>query len=68
MKGVIEVVSSSGAKLIGVAALIDRSGQESPFGKIRLVSLAKINISTYPPQDCPLCKEGLALVKPSSRK
>lgn len=53
--------------IIGIAALVDRSGKKQPFGKIRLESLAKIDIKTYEPKDCPLCKQNIPLVKPGSR-
>ncbi|MBN3039070.1 MAG: orotate phosphoribosyltransferase [Candidatus Omnitrophica bacterium] len=68
VKEVIEVVQACGATVIGVAALIDRSGRKPPFGKIRFKSLAKIDIKTYRPEDCPLCRQGLGLIKPGSRK
>jgi orotate phosphoribosyltransferase len=68
VKEAIKALKSYGAKVVGVAALIDRSGRKSPFGKIRFKSLKKINIKTYASQNCPLCKKGLALVKPGSRK
>ena len=67
VKEVIEVLKTCGAKIVGVAALINRSGSKKPFGKISFKCLKKINIKTYRPQNCPLCKEGLALVKPGSR-
>ena len=68
VKEVIKALKTHGAKIVGIAALIDRSGKKSPFGKIRLQSLGKLNIETYPPRNCPLCKQGLALVKPGSKK
>jgi orotate phosphoribosyltransferase len=65
---VIDVVKVYKPKLVAVAVLIDRSGKDKPFGDIRLESLAKIDIKTYEPQDCPLCKKNIPLVKPGSRK
>ena len=32
-----------------------------------LSSLVKVHFATYQPDDCPLCREGLPLVKPGSR-
>lgn len=66
VKEVIKAVTAYGAKIVGVAALIDRSGKKHPFGKIRFKSLKKMNIKAYTPKNCPLCKRGLALVKPGS--
>ncbi len=67
VKGVMEVVKSFGAKIVGIAALIDRSNKKSPFGKLRFKSLEKMNIKTYKPKSCPLCKKKVPLVKPGSR-
>ena len=68
VKEVIKAIKGYGATIVGIAALIDRSGRKYPFGKIRFKSLKKIDIKTYTAKNCPLCKEGLPLVKPGSRK
>lgn len=67
VKEVIAALKPYGAKIVGVAALIDRSGKRSPFGKIRFRNLKKMNIKTYKPKSCPLCKKKVPLVKPGSR-
>ncbi len=61
----IEVVRQTGGQVVGVAALIDRSGGVQ-FG-VRLEALLTENIEAYPPNDCPLCHDGLPLEKPGSR-
>jgi len=64
---VIEIVKESGAKLVGVAAIVDRSGGTEPFN-ILFYSLLKIDIKTYAAGNCPLCKEGkIPVMKPGSR-
>ncbi len=57
------------AKIVAVAALIDRSSKrgQAPFGKIVFKSLKKIKIKAYKPKDCPLCKSKIPLIKPGSR-
>lgn len=67
LKEVIELVKASGAKIVGVCALADRSQKTIDFGA-RFASLIKIDIPAFKLQDCPLCKEKLPLVKPGSRK
>ncbi|MFH1046002.1 MAG: orotate phosphoribosyltransferase [Candidatus Omnitrophota bacterium] len=67
VKEVIAALAPLGARIAGVAALIDRSGGASVFGKIPFQSLAKVNIKTFSPEQCPLCRQGLPLVKPGSR-
>ncbi len=61
----IEAVRQAGGQVVAVAALIDRSGGVQ-FG-VRLEALLAENIETYPPNACPLCRDGLPLEKPGSR-
>ncbi len=63
---VLEVVAAAGARSVGVAALVDRSGGEVDFG-IPLRTLLRLRIPSYSPADCPLCRQGVPLVKPGSR-
>jgi len=63
---VVEVVKSFGSILIGVGCLIDRSGGKADFGA-PFKSLLKINIPTFKPETCPLCKDKIPITKPGSR-
>lgn len=66
-KEVIDVIESLGAKTAGVACVIDRSGGKTDF-KVRFESLAKVKVDTFEEKDCPLCKAGITITKPGSRK
>lgn len=68
VKDVIKAIKPYKPKIIGVAALIDRSGEKAPFGRIRFESLKKIDIKVYKAKDCPLCEKGVPLTKPGSRR
>jgi len=59
-------VEQAGGKVVGVGALIDRSGGTVALGvpKAALVTLA---VQNYNPLDCPLCTSGLPAIKPGSR-
>jgi len=62
---VAELVASLGGKVVGVACLVDRRpGGGFPFP---LVSLARLAIEAFPPEECPLCRRGLPVEKPGSR-
>ncbi len=64
---VIHLSENAGAKIVAVASLVDRSDGAAIFAQ-PFVSLLKINIKTYRPEDCPLCRERRApLTKPGSR-
>jgi len=64
---VIEVVKEWGGVVAGVAMLVDRSGGTVDFGA-PAKALLTLNIKTYASDECPLCKQGLPLVKRGSRK
>lgn len=66
-KEVIDLVRKNGAKLIGVGAIIDRSCEKIDFG-VEFKSLVKLALKTFKPEDCPLCKRGIPVVKPGSRR
>ena len=64
---VIDIVKQSGAKLAGVASIVDRSGGAAVFEE-PLCSLLKVQVKTYKPGHCPICREGkIPLKKPGSR-
>ncbi len=64
---VMELVTSSGSQVIGVAALVDRSRGRAQFG-VKTVSLLEMALVDYSPAECPLCQQGLPIIKPGSRK
>lgn len=63
---VIKAVEDAGGTLVGIGALIDRSGGTAAFS-VRRAALATLSVPTYKPEDCPLCKAGVPVVKPGSR-
>lgn len=63
----VDIVKNSGARLVGIGALIDRSGGKINF-KAPFKALAKIDIKTYKEEDCPLCKKGVPVVRPGSKR
>lgn len=64
---VIEVVKEWGGIVAGVAMLVDRSGGKVDFG-FPSKALLTLDIKTYSPDECPLCKQGVPLTKRGSRK
>jgi orotate phosphoribosyltransferase len=62
----IEVATSTGAEVVGAAALIDRSGGTAQLG-VPLEALARLSLPTYEPSTCPLCARGVPVTKPGSR-
>lgn len=62
-----ELLKGLGAEVIGICCIVDRRPEnvEIPYP---IYSAIKLDIDTYDPTYCPLCKEGIPYVKPGSRK
>ena len=67
VREVIDIVNSRQGKVVGVGVLIDRSGGKVDF-RIKTEKLLTVDIKTYLPEECPLCKKGIPAVKPGSRE
>jgi orotate phosphoribosyltransferase len=62
----IDVAQAAGGHVVGTASIVDRSGGTIRFD-VPYVSLLDIALPTYEPEKCPLCAQGLPVVKPGSR-
>ena len=62
----MQVATAAGARVVGVAAIVDRSGGTARFD-VPFASLLQIDLPTYEPDKCPLCAQGLPVTKPGSR-
>src|SRR5471032_795364 len=62
----IEVAKAAGGEVVGTASIVDRSGGTIRFD-VPFVSLLEIALPTYEADACPLCAQGLPVVKPGSR-
>jgi len=62
----IDLARKHGAEVVGVGVIADRSGGEAKFG-VPLHSLIKLELATYQPDSCPLCKAKVPLVRPGSK-
>ena len=62
----LDIVRAHGGRVAGIAVVVDRSGGTVNFG-VPMQSLGKLEVETFDPATCPLCKQGLPLVKPGSK-
>jgi len=60
----MQVARAAGAQVVGAASIVNRGG--STFAE-PYASLLAIDLPTYEPDKCPLCAQGLPVVKPGSR-
>jgi orotate phosphoribosyltransferase len=63
---VIDVLRAAGAEVLAAGSIIDRSGGEAEVGVPR-VALETLRAIAWPPDQCPLCAQGIPVVKPGSR-
>jgi orotate phosphoribosyltransferase len=66
-KETIAVAEKEGAKIVGVGSIVDRSAKPIDFPAI-YVSLLKLPLDQFRPEECPLCAKSVPLVKPGSRR
>jgi len=59
----LDHLKQRGADIVGVGALIDRSGGKTVF-PYPFRALATLDLESWEPSGCPLCAEGLPLVDP----
>jgi orotate phosphoribosyltransferase len=64
---VIDIVKNNKANVVGVGFIVDRSNGKVNFGYPQFSTL-KMEVVSYQPDECPLCREDIELVKPGSRK
>ena len=66
IKEVIEVVKAHGGLPVAVSMLVDRSGGKANFGDVPCTALLHMDVETYKPEECPLCKQGVPMTKRGS--
>jgi orotate phosphoribosyltransferase len=62
----VEVARAGGAHVVGAAAIVDRSTEPTRLD-VPLVALVRFPLVTFDPGSCPLCAQGMPVVKPGSR-
>ncbi|NLG36406.1 MAG: orotate phosphoribosyltransferase [Clostridiales bacterium] len=67
VREVLALVRAAGAQAVGVGAIVDRSGGAVDFG-VPFRAAVSMDIASWDAADCPLCRQGIPVVKPGSRK
>ncbi|MFH1783497.1 MAG: orotate phosphoribosyltransferase [bacterium] len=63
---VMNVVKASGAEVVGVGTLVDRSPKDIDF-KVPKAELLKLDIATHQPGECPMCQNNIPILSPGSK-
>lgn len=65
IKETIEAIKDFGVEIAAVGCIVDRTKGQTPYN---IKSLLQIDPVTYNPDECPICKQGIPIVKPGSRE
>ena len=63
VREVIDVVKAEGAIPVGVGLLVDRSGGKATFEDVPAHALLHLDVTTYKPEECPLCHDNVPMTK-----
>ena len=63
----MDVAKAAGAQVVGAGSIVNRSGGTIAFD-VPLESLLDYSLPTYEAEKCPLCAQGIPVVKPGSRQ
>lgn len=61
IRDVIDAVRARGADVVGIGALVDRTGGEIDFG-VPFFACLTLKVASWEPADCDLCQQGALLV------
>ena len=64
---VMEIIKNNNGIVTGVGTIVDRSNGIVNFGVPQITGL-QLDAISFTPDECPLCREEIPLVKPGSRK
>jgi orotate phosphoribosyltransferase len=62
----MDVARAAGAVVVGACAIVDRSGGKQGLD-VPFHALLPMAVQAYKEDECPLCKQGVPVVKPGSR-
>ena len=65
-KEVVDLLRAAGANVTAAGSIIDRSGGNADIGVPR-VALATLKVTACNEAECPMCREGVPVMKPGSR-
>ncbi|MCG0238295.1 MAG: orotate phosphoribosyltransferase [Firmicutes bacterium] len=63
VRKVLDAIAPFGPEVVGVSALVDRTGGQVDFG-VPTRAVLTLSVPAWPPEACPLCRAGVELVRP----
>ncbi len=65
-RDVVDVLRAAGADVRAAGSIVDRSAGAASVGAPR-TALLSMQVAAYAPEQCPLCRQGIPVLKPGSR-
>jgi orotate phosphoribosyltransferase len=62
---ILRICAEARADVVGVGVIVDRTGGGTDLG-VPMRALLTLEVPSYPADDCPLCRAGLALERPKA--
>lgn len=66
VREVYDLLAAQNATVAGIASIVDRSNGKASF-PVPYYSILKMEVVTHQPETCPMCANGIPVVKPGSR-
>ncbi len=67
VREVVQIVQDMGGIVVGIGSVVDRTGGKIDFG-VPFKAVISMNVESWQADECPICKQGIPVVKPGSRK
>jgi orotate phosphoribosyltransferase len=65
-RDVIDILRDAGANVVAAGSIVDRSGGQADVS-VRRTALVTMQVAAHYPDACPMCLQGIPVVKPGSR-
>lgn len=66
VREVYDLLVKQGSNVVGIGSIVDRSNGNAVFS-VPYFSLLKMDVVSHQPETCPMCANGIPVVKPGSR-
>lgn len=68
IREVVDVVNEAHGDIVGIGLFVDRSGGKADYGvpEEKVFPLVHLTVPTYAKEECPLCKDGVAVTERGS--
>ncbi len=62
----LDALATHPVEVVAVGVMVDRSGGKTTFGDVPLFALSSQAFESWPADECPLCADGVPIVKPGT--